>query len=69
MIDGWGVRDSKFDSPKALQYLGELEDTDGVVKLVIPENKMGEVFSISGMKVTNPSKGIYIQNGKKIIIK
>jgi hypothetical protein len=30
---------------------------------------MGEVFSISGMKVTNPSKGIYIQNGKKVIIK
>lgn len=26
-------------------------------------------YSISGMKVTNPSKGVYILNGKKILIK
>ena len=70
MIKGWGKRNNdKFDKPGAIQFLGELEDTDGIVKLVIPENKMGEVFSITGMKVTNPNKGIYIQNGKKIIIK
>jgi hypothetical protein len=69
MISGWGTRDEKFNTPGAIQFLGEIEDTDGIVKLVIPENKMGEVFSISGMKVTNPSKGIYIQNGKKVIIK
>ena len=70
MINGWGVRKAKFDTPNAVTYLGELEDTDGVVKLVIPENKMDEVFSITGMKVSNPSKGgIYIKNGKKIIVK
>lgn len=69
MISGWGTRNEKFNTPGAIQFLGEIEDTDGIVKLVIPENKMGEVFSISGMKVTNPSKGIYIQNGKKVIIK
>lgn len=69
MFEGWGTRKPKFNKPHAVQYLGELDDTDGMVKLVIPENKMGEVFSISGMKVTNPSKGIYIQDGKKIIVK
>lgn len=69
MIDGWGTRNDKFNTPGAVRFLGELEDTDGIVKMVIPEDKMGEVFSISGMKVTNPSKGIYIQNGKKVIIK
>ena len=69
MIDGWGTRSDKFNTPGAVQFLGELEDTDGIVKMVIPEDKMGEVFSISGMKVSNPSKGIYIQNGKKVIIK
>jgi hypothetical protein len=68
--DGWGNRKNDiFDHPGALTYLGELEDTDGIVKMVVPEDKMGEVFSISGMKVSNPSKGIYIQNGKKVIIK
>ena len=69
MIDGWGVRKDKFNKPKAVQFLGELEDTDGMVQMVVPENKMGEIFSITGMKVTNPNKGIYIQNGKKIIVK
>ena len=69
MIDGWGTRKPKFNEPNAVQYLGEFEDTDGIVQMVIPENKMGEVFSITGMKVNNPSNGIYIVNGKKVIIK
>ena len=69
MIDGWGTRKDKFNKPNAVQYLGEFEDTDGIVQMVIPENKMGEVFSITGMKVNNPSNGIYIVNGKKVIIK
>ena len=28
-----------------------------------------EYYSISGVKVSNPSKGIYILNGKKVIVK
>lgn len=69
MADGWGTRADKFNTPGAISYLGELEDTDGIVKLVVPENKVDDIFSLSGMKVTNPTKGIYIQNGKKVIIK
>jgi len=29
---------------------------------------VGEIYSLNGEKVSNPSKGIYIKNGKKIIL-
>ncbi|MBR6197238.1 MAG: hypothetical protein IKQ72_06515, partial [Bacteroidaceae bacterium] len=32
-----------------------------------PESEI--IFDISGRKVTNPTKGIYIKNGKKIVIR
>ena len=31
-------------------------------------NGVGEIYSLNGEKVSNPSKGIYIKNGKKIIL-
>ena len=32
-------------------------------------NKDGHIYDLSGRKVNNPSKGIYIRNGKKFIVK
>ena len=29
----------------------------------------GAIYNLSGQRVSSPSKGIYIQNGKKIILK
>ena len=29
----------------------------------------GNYYSLNGVKVSNPSKGIYIQNGNKVVIK
>ena len=29
----------------------------------------GEIYDLQGRKVANPSKGLYIVNGKKIVIK
>ena len=28
----------------------------------------GNIYSLNGVRVNNPSKGIYIQNGKKVIL-
>ena len=28
----------------------------------------GNIYSMNGVKVSNPSKGIYIKNGKKVIL-
>ena len=71
----WGRRPSLFTANPQLApiYLGELgEDADGIVKLVIPAentNVNGDYYTLQGVKVNNPTKGVYIRNGKKIIIK
>ena len=46
------------------------DETTGVadVRSLISEDE-GEYYSIAGQKVLNPQKGIYIKNGKKVIIK
>jgi len=68
----WGDR-SKFNIPtgkQAVQFLGELEDeVDGIAKLVVPATENGEYYTLQGVKVTNPTKGVYIHNGQKVIIK
>ena len=38
------------------------------VKVIASETD-GAIYNLSGQRVSSPSKGIYIQNGKKIIIK
>ena len=69
----WGDRSIQFgNSTSTVLYNGELEeDADGVVKLVIPAGAIsdGEYYTLQGVKISNPTKGIYIRNGKKVIIK
>ena len=68
----WGNRSEALVNPNAsAKYFGEFEeDADGVVKIVIPAgNENGEYYTLQGVRVTNPTKGVYIQNGKKVIIK
>ena len=65
----WGVR--QFAGNKVLVNLAELEDADGIVKLTIPADDItgGDYYTLQGVKVTNPTKGVYIRNGKKVILK
>ncbi|MCR5132008.1 MAG: C10 family peptidase [Prevotella sp.] len=48
-----------------------LEDdaTDGIILINGDEQNGGSVYDIQGRKVENMSKGIYIVNGKKVVIK
>ena len=40
------------------------------VKTILNENLQNEqVYDLQGRKVTRPAKGLYIMNGKKVIIK
>ena len=68
----WGSYPERFRQNPSLRYLGELgEDADGIVKLVIPadDNANDEYYTLQGVKVINPTKGVYIHNGKKVVIK
>ena len=35
----------------------------------IAEDKNAPIYNLNGQRVTNPTKGVYIQNGKKFIVK
>ncbi len=60
--NGW----KKFTNIVEMEFTG----IDEVVDEVKGENsKVKDVYDLSGRKVTNPTKGIYIVNGKKVLLK
>jgi len=68
----WGDRTKQFKNNAGAKYFGEFEDdTDGIVKLVVPAESIpnGEYYTLQGVKVAHPTKGVYIHNGKKVVIK
>ena len=68
----WGSRKKKFNDDEVLTINWELEeDTDGIVKLIVPaeDNTAGDYYTLQGVKVINPTKGVYIRNGKKVVVK
>ena len=44
-------------------------DTTGINEVVATAKADGAYYTLSGVRVENPTKGLYIQNGKKVIIK
>ena len=45
--------------------------TTGIENIEIAEdaNDSAPYYNLNGMRVNNPAKGVYIHNGKKVIIK
>lgn len=72
-ISDWGKR-SLPAGAKAV-FLGEPEleeDEEGTVTLVIPAAEAvqdGVYYTLQGVKVEHPTKGVYIRNGKKVVVK
>lgn len=48
-----------------------IEFTDEVtgIEEIASANAEGRAFNLAGQRVTNPTKGLYIQNGKKVLVK
>ena len=55
--DGAGVR---------MIFTLEDESTDGILVIKGDEQSNGQTYDLQGRKIVKPSKGMYIQNGKKI---
>ena len=45
------------------------DDVDGIKEILTNGMENGTVYNLNGQKVNNPSRGIYIVNGKKVVIK
>lgn len=50
-------------------WSGQQTTTGITIPQVCYKNQSNAIYTLQGVKVTNPTKGLYIQNGKKIIIK
>ena len=58
------------DSSAAREGFAFDEDsTTGISNVNVNENVNGSVFDLQGRKVSTPGKGLYIVNGKKVVIK
>ena len=44
------------------------EEASGIREQYAPQQQDGKCYSLSGMPVSRPSKGVYIKNGKKIVM-
>lgn len=73
--DDWGVRNSSLVTAKFEgEPIIEFEEMGGVATLVVPASMVEQedadsYYTLQGVKVSNPSKGVYIKNGKKVIVK
>lgn len=62
-----GIYDSSVTS---LAIGSEPEGTTGIKDVInVNKNENGNFFNLNGQRVTRPTKGLYISNGKKVIIK
>ena len=45
------------------------DEVTGVAKIIIPASSVETYYNLNGQQVANPTKGVYIKNGKKVIVK
>ena len=51
------------------QVVLEASGTSGIQRVIKVDDANAPIYNLAGQRVTNPTKGIYIRNGKKIVIK
>ena len=69
-IENYGGKPIKADG--TISYLGGTQnfETAGLSVITTPDpNSNAPVYDLSGRRVTEPAHGVYIQNGKKVVIK
>lgn len=79
--DNWGDRTKVTDKTSgakfvAVTFTGEpeiLENGDGTATMIVPSSMIqsdnsDDYYNLHGVKVANPGKGVYIKNGKKVVL-
>ena len=64
--DDFGVEWGALYNPE-IRITYTVVATDGINAVTV--NGKAEIYSLDGRKVTNPTKGIYLINGKKVVVK
>ena len=66
-IPAWAIY-MQITSSTAPAYLGFAEDATNIEAVKVAKID-GEFFNLAGQRVANPTKGLYIVNGKKYVVK
>lgn len=66
----WGKRADDLGVLEA-KFAGEIEEDDvtGISYVNIEVEEDGDYYNLQGAKVAQPQKGVYIKNGKKVVVK
>jgi hypothetical protein len=48
---------------------GDDDDTTGISEVMVTDQEPDVYYSLQGQRVGNPGKGLYIKNGKKVIVR
>ncbi len=65
----WKVNNNSGDGIFYLSFDENGDETDGIMEVTRNRQGDGHFYNLNGVRVENPVKGIYIHNGKKIVIK
>lgn len=66
-IPAWAIY-MKIESSSAPEFVGFGGEATGIEAVKSAKND-GEFFNLAGQRVAQPTKGLYIVNGKKVVIK
>jgi hypothetical protein len=50
-------------------YYGDIDDVSGVEEVKTAEKQSPYYYDLQGRRLINPTKGLYIHNGKKVIVR
>ena len=53
----------------AIELMFDDEETTGIANVSVKNTTSSEYFNLAGQRVAQPTKGLYIVNGKKVVIK
>ena len=66
---GYGKAYLTYNGPSPARGFFGFGDASGIEGVSVNENENGEVYDLQGRRVSQPTKGLYIVNGKKVVIK
>lgn len=64
----WGTRDDNL-GPLHAKFAGFEEEVTGISNVSTESVSDNGYYTLQGVKVSQPQKGVYVKNGKKVIIK
>jgi hypothetical protein len=63
------IQIAQGSAARSLKFVIDCEETTGIDGIATESVSRGEVYNLNGQRVASPRKGLYIQNGKKVLVK